>query len=234
MADDHLLTSITDSDAREGGQALRIGSGNNQQTETLRGFFTGFTEIGGEEYFVSYLPIQNNQGELLGAVVASVGTAETLLETRAVFYRNTLIILALIMALTGAAIVLVMRRLFHPVPALIQSLKRIAEDDTGNVTPYQQRRDEIGQLATAIETLRAAVVEREHLRQVRETAREMEHLAHHDPLTGLPNRTFMIKCVESSLEEMAQSGSPINIMLMDLDRFKPVNDTMATRWAIAS
>ncbi|MDO1583328.1 putative bifunctional diguanylate cyclase/phosphodiesterase [Rhizobium oryzicola] len=225
IPNEHRLVSITDSDAGEGGQLLRIANAEHEQIDASNTFFTGFVEIAGAEYFTSYLPIQNNQGDLLGAVVASVGSADTLLQNRAVFYRNTLIILGLIMVVTGGAIVFVMKGLFHPVPTLIQSLKRIAEDDTGNLTPFQERGDEIGQLATAIETLRAAVVEREHLRQVRETAREMEHLAHHDPLTGLPNRTSMIKCAEAALEEMREAGKAFNLLLLDLDRFKPVNDT---------
>jgi diguanylate cyclase (GGDEF)-like protein len=187
--------------------------------------FTGFVEIEGQSHYISFLPIETPDGILLGAVAASIGTADELLSLRAIFYRNSLLIFALIMLATGAAIVLVMHRLFHPVPALIDALKRIARDETGNITPYRRRKDEIGQLAIAIETLREAVVEREHLRQVRETAAQMEHMAHHDALTGLPNRTYLQKSLVRTLSDCASDDSAINVILFDLDRFKPVNDT---------
>lgn len=187
--------------------------------------FTGFVTIGHERHFISFLPIETPDGHLLGALAASIGTADDLLSLRATFYRNSILIFALIMLATGAAIVFVMHRLFHPVPALIDALKRIARDETGNVTPYRRRTDEIGQLATAIETLREAVVEREHLRHVRETAAQMEHLAHHDALTGLPNRTFLQKSLIRALSDSVSDESAINVLLFDLDRFKPVNDT---------
>lgn len=187
--------------------------------------FTGFATIGDQKHYISFLTIETDDGLPLGAIAASIGTADELLALRASFYRNTILIFLLIMVATGAIIGLVMQRLFHPVPALIDALKRIARDETGIATPYRRRNDEIGQLAKAIETLREAVVEREHLRQVRETAAQMEHLAHHDALTGLPNRTYLQKALVSALADRKNDDSAINVLLFDLDRFKPVNDT---------
>jgi diguanylate cyclase (GGDEF)-like protein len=49
---------------------------------------------------------------------------------------------------------------------------------------------------------------------------EIEHLAHHDPLTGLANRTlFQMRLAEAA-------GSDVAVMLVDLDHFKEVNDTL--------
>lgn len=67
-------------------------------------------------------------------------------------------------------------------------------------------------------------MEREHLRQVRDVAKHMEHLAHHDALTGLPNRTFFGKKLEEMIAGMGEGGRRVNIMLLDLDRFKSIND----------
>ncbi|HEY3775880.1 MAG TPA: EAL domain-containing protein [Solirubrobacteraceae bacterium] len=52
-----------------------------------------------------------------------------------------------------------------------------------------------------------------------------EHLARHDSLTGLPNRMFFQQTAESILEG-AESGC---VLLLDLDRFKDVNDTLGHR-----
>jgi diguanylate cyclase (GGDEF)-like protein len=58
--------------------------------------------------------------------------------------------------------------------------------------------------------------------QVRAAARETEHLALHDPLTGLPNRLHFQQRLERRL---ATTGSAA-VLLMDIDRFKEVNDTL--------
>ena len=52
---------------------------------------------------------------------------------------------------------------------------------------------------------------------------EVEHLAHHDPLTGLPNRRLFLKTLGCELRDV---GSPVAVLYVDLDGFKPVND----RW----
>ena len=50
-----------------------------------------------------------------------------------------------------------------------------------------------------------------------------EHAAKHDPLTGLPNRKAFGDAVNAALED---ERSPACVLLMDLDRFKEVNDTL--------
>ena len=188
-------------------------------------FFTGFATIGEREHFIASLPVATSAGELLGSVVTSIGEAEELLRTRDDLVRNSFLALIAMLVVISLVVTLVMRRLFRPVPALVKALTRIARDDTGTVTPFQGRHDEIGRLAVAIETLREAVVERENLRQVREVAKQMEHMAHHDSLTGLPNRAFFNKALADAIETTASEGSRFNVMLLDLDRFKSVNDT---------
>ncbi|MCY7373291.1 MAG: EAL domain-containing protein [Spirochaetaceae bacterium] len=63
----------------------------------------------------------------------------------------------------------------------------------------------------------AALVER-----VRAAASETEHLALHDPLTGLPNRL----CFQQRLARRLEGDGPVAVLLMDIDRFKEVNDTL--------
>jgi GGDEF domain-containing protein len=50
------------------------------------------------------------------------------------------------------------------------------------------------------------------------------HLAYHDALTGLPNRTFFNEAVERALAEGA--NQEVALLLIDLDGFKQVNDTL--------
>jgi diguanylate cyclase len=53
-----------------------------------------------------------------------------------------------------------------------------------------------------------------------------KHLALHDPLTGLPNRRLFQDRLGITLERARRSGSQAALLVLDLDRFKEVNDTL--------
>jgi diguanylate cyclase (GGDEF)-like protein/PAS domain S-box-containing protein len=53
---------------------------------------------------------------------------------------------------------------------------------------------------------------------------QIEHLAHHDPLTDLPNRAAFNACIEATVERAAAAGESFAVLCIDLDRFKEVND----------
>lgn len=55
---------------------------------------------------------------------------------------------------------------------------------------------------------------------------KIQHLAHHDALTGLPNRNLYIERVERAIYRARRSGKPLALMFVDLDKFKPINDEM--------
>ena len=52
----------------------------------------------------------------------------------------------------------------------------------------------------------------------------IEHMAHHDPLTDLSNRTAFNECLDATLEQAAATGETFAVLCLDLDRFKEVND----------
>jgi diguanylate cyclase (GGDEF)-like protein/PAS domain S-box-containing protein len=55
---------------------------------------------------------------------------------------------------------------------------------------------------------------------------ELEHRAHYDALTGLPNRLLLNSRLEHALEHGRRHGHKLGILFMDLDRFKNINDTL--------
>lgn len=53
----------------------------------------------------------------------------------------------------------------------------------------------------------------------------LKHLAAHDPLTGLPNRAELERFCRAALENARRRGQRVALLYIDLDNFKPVNDT---------
>ncbi|MES2636497.1 MAG: EAL domain-containing protein, partial [Pseudomonadota bacterium] len=55
---------------------------------------------------------------------------------------------------------------------------------------------------------------------------EVLHLAHYDRITNLPNRTLFLDRLNQDLKKANRNNKPIALMMLDLDRFKEVNDTL--------
>jgi diguanylate cyclase (GGDEF)-like protein/PAS domain S-box-containing protein len=60
----------------------------------------------------------------------------------------------------------------------------------------------------------------------KEAEQRLTHLAHHDPLTGLPNRTLFYETLQRTLALARDIGSLVAVLFIDLDNFKNVNDTL--------
>ncbi len=54
----------------------------------------------------------------------------------------------------------------------------------------------------------------------------LDYQAHHDPLTGLPNRTLFENRLQTALLHSEESGSLGAVLFLDLDRFKHINDSL--------
>ncbi|KAB0266410.1 EAL and GGDEF domain-containing protein [Microvirga brassicacearum] len=62
--------------------------------------------------------------------------------------------------------------------------------------------------------------------QQRALASQMAHMAHHDALTDLPNRTLFRDRLEQAVSQAQRTGGELAVLFGDLDRFKHVNDTL--------
>jgi diguanylate cyclase (GGDEF)-like protein len=62
-----------------------------------------------------------------------------------------------------------------------------------------------------------------------EQVEKNEHLAYHDALTGLPNRRLLADRLEQAVASSNRSSSKVAVLVLDLDTFKEVNDTLGHR-----
>ena len=79
-------------------------------------------------------------------------------------------------------------------------------------------------ISAAEAKLRAHQAELE--RHVAERTRQLHHLAHHDPLTQLPNRRQLSARLASALARATASKQRIALLFVDVDNFKSINDTL--------
>lgn len=59
--------------------------------------------------------------------------------------------------------------------------------------------------------------------------KRIQHLAHFDALTGLPNRSLLADRVSQALSRVERNGETLALVFLDLDRFKNVNDSLGHR-----
>jgi len=130
--------------------------------------------------------------------------------------RQLALISLLAVAVSIIASVAIARGITHPVRELARFARRIAAGDYSEV-PVASRRDELGDLATAFQNM-------QHDISVRES--RIMDLAYRDTLTGLPNRALFTDLLDKAIAEAGAAGTPVAVLLMDLDHFKYVNDTL--------
>ncbi len=127
------------------------------------------------------------------------------------------------------------RAISQPILKLRDFANKVATDSNYKSRIELSSDDEIGDLAHAFDHMLGQIEHRDsHLeKQVRQRTAELEkladefrHRAFHDSLTGLPNRALLNERFDSIISHADRTHSLIGALLLDLDNFKTINDTM--------
>ena len=127
-----------------------------------------------------------------------------------------LLLTAIGIVVAGLGSVLTAKRITEPLRALTDIAKRLGKGDYSGQLEIKSA-DEIGELSRAFESMRDGISQREV---------EIRRLAYWDTLTDLPNRAQFVNLLTTALQNAKRTGSPCHILMMDLDRFKTVNDIL--------
>ncbi len=136
-------------------------------------------------------------------------------------YRQLQFLLATI---TGGGVLLVAlgsgtmaRRVTTPLRSLLAATRRLASGDYSVPMEHTARVDEIGDLARSFDHMRLDIARQQA---------KVRDLAYRDRLTGLPNRERFRTAVMQAIHTHRSPPRPLAVLLLDLDRFKHVNDVL--------
>jgi diguanylate cyclase (GGDEF)-like protein len=214
-----LQTSILTSDDKNGwlpvASTLPAKSVNEltQQIASLKAQAADI-EIAGDRYSVRQMPIGEDNGQR-----AIVVLGRSIDEATAEYARLERWLVALTVAgiiVSAGASVLTAKRIALPLTQLAVTAKRLEQGDYKAQIDVK-REDEIGDLANAFNSMREGIAKREQ---------EIRRLAYWDTLTNLPNRAQFLLLLNDSIDLARKRDESLYVLMMDLDRFKHVNDVM--------
>jgi diguanylate cyclase (GGDEF)-like protein len=145
--------------------------------------------------------------------------------TIAVISSAVLVLLLSVSITTVRSIVLPIRQ-FMATTARLAGGDTAARFERGGIREIDSLAVSLNEMAATLETAQAITREYQGVLEVRieERTRQLQHLAEHDLLTGLPNRRRLVSHLEESLQQSA--GAPVAVFFLDLDNFKNFNDSM--------
>jgi diguanylate cyclase (GGDEF)-like protein len=188
------------------------------QTQLRRAAPATTLYAGSDEYSARAMPLNtlNSRNEEPAAIAVLLRSVDEALAP----YRKlqwglaALTLLGLLVFALGS--VFTARRITTPIRRLAAAAERLAEGDYLTPVAGVSGGDEIGELAQRFEHMRTRIASHQD---------EVLRLAYWDRLTGLPNRLRF----RNAVHEAIGKGQPLAVLMLDLDRFKHVNDVLGYR-----
>ncbi|BBF84634.1 diguanylate cyclase [Aquitalea magnusonii] len=165
----------------------------------------------GEEEVLAMATVPSTNWFVVAQVPASEAFA-TVGHAQIFAIKSAIVATILFGLLATGCMYFVLRPLFHAA----EDAERMAHGDIPLVPLSIRRMDEVGHLIAAFNRL---------LGKLHEQQGQLERLAHHDTLTGLPNRRLLADRLKLALAQSRRHGTHLALLFMDLDGFKRINDS---------
>lgn len=167
----------------------------------------------------------NTPNEAIGQVFIELDKEELIRRQQALLLRGLMIVIVGLLLIAAITIALA-DNLARPIHRLVAAVDKMARSDLSARVP-EESQAEIGRLEQGFNTM-AAHIEEAHLSlqtRIEEATAQLAFQARHDALTGLLNRREFEARLERCLVSVQAGSDPCSLLFIDLDRFKPVNDT---------
>ena len=128
--------------------------------------------------------------------------------------------IGLAIVLAAAAGLFMVASISRPIRGLTGLMNRLATGDLTVTVEGTERRDEVGDMAQAVQVFKDGLTERDHLQA------ELERRARIDPLTGALNRRAFRELLEREVARAQRHGRQLSLAMIDVDHFKSINDAM--------
>jgi diguanylate cyclase (GGDEF)-like protein len=144
------------------------------------------------------------------------------------------VISAAVLVLLLLISVATVRSIVGPIRRFMNTTARLANGDAdarvgrGGIKELDTLAQSFNEMADKLAAAQATTLEYQGQLEARvdERTRQLQHLAEHDPLTGLPNRRQLLSYLNISLKNAARDGTQVGVFFLDLDNFKNINDSM--------
>ena len=128
-------------------------------------------------------------------------------------------VLVIIVIAMGTSVWFFQLYVIQPISTVTSLMNLVATDETRISIQGMERQNEIGQMARALETFRRNIIKR------KSAEAEIRTMALTDSLTNLPNRKRFEERLGEAIQMAKRTETSMACMMIDLDKFKPVNDT---------
>ncbi|MBV8464822.1 MAG: diguanylate cyclase [Burkholderiales bacterium] len=159
-------------------------------------------------------------------VVARVPTDEafaSVAEMRRVMWYSSVVIILVILTI----VLTIFTRMLRPLTTTASLMRDIADGKRELAPLPVDTRDEVSELVRGFNYLVERLAEKDAALHASEA--RLAFMAHHDPLTGLPNRAMLEDRLEQAMARVERDGTQLALLFCDLDGFKPINDQFGHR-----
>lgn len=153
-----------------------------------------------------------------------LGLAQPRAEVVAQAHQLGIAILQIVLGLCLGCLLLaalLARAFTRPINILESAAQGFASRHPSAALPVE-RQDEIGALARSFQKMQDQITKQ--LEDLQNNQQELEHMAQHDMLTGLPNRRLFVSRLDKAMAHARRYGGEASVLFIDLDDFKNVND----------
>jgi len=214
MGDERITTNVIKKDGQRA-VGTKLAKGVAYDTVFAKGkLFYGEAEILGEPYLTAYDPIKDKEGKVIGIIFVGLKKAERLAMINTIVRQSILISLFIGFVISGG-IYFVIRRQLLPLGELQGVMEKLKKEETEVDVPAQERGDEIGKIAEAVQQFKEDIIEKIRLTAEQENSKAKSEAERRELMSKLASEfeqsvQGIVATVASASAEMQNSAASMS------------------------